>query len=93
MRASNSVAVFRACMLLALATLAPALRVVVVGGGGFVGSRVCRELVTAGCSKVVAVSRSGQPPAWTADEAWMQRVEWVAADAMDAGALEAALEG
>ena len=38
---------------------APPAKVVVVGGSGFVGSRVCDALRTAGVADVVSVSKSG----------------------------------
>lgn len=51
-------------------------KVVVLGGNGFVGSRVCKLLVQAGCD-VVSVSRSGLPPSWAAGkEDWVSRVTW-----------------
>lgn len=54
-------------------------KVAVFGGSGFVGSRVCKTLASAGCS-VVSVSRAGQPPAWAAQQAWSKQVEWLSAD-------------
>lgn len=56
-------------------------RVAVVGGSGFIGSRVCRELVDAGCS-VTSISRAGQPPSWAARESWHTKVAWRTADAL-----------
>merc|ERR1712050_580287 len=52
-------------------------KVTVVGGTGFVGSRVCQRLVEAGC-EVTSVSKSGSVPKWCASEAWTQNVKWVA---------------
>jgi nucleoside-diphosphate-sugar epimerase len=54
-------------------------RVTVLGGSGFVGSRVCKLLVQEGAA-VTSVSRSGKPPAWAAGEDWVKRVDWVAND-------------
>jgi nucleoside-diphosphate-sugar epimerase len=55
------------------------LRVVVFGGSGFVGRRVCQELVHAGVD-VVSVSRSGTlPPSFDSYE-WKNAVEWIQAD-------------
>ena len=56
-------------------------RVAVWGGSGFVGSRVCRTLVGAGCS-VVSLSRTGKPPPWCLSEGWSGEVEWQSADAL-----------
>mmetsp|Transcript_6755 Transcript_6755/g.9659 ORF Transcript_6755/g.9659 Transcript_6755/m.9659 type:complete len:403 (-) Transcript_6755:78-1286(-) len=57
-----------------------AYRVVVFGGSGFLGSRVCKNLVNCGC-EVISVSRSGNPPHWASSEKWCSSVEWLAADA------------
>ena len=73
-------------MLLLLTLASTAMRVAVFGGSGFIGSRVCQTLVTAGCS-VVSVSRAGQPPAWAASESWSKKVEWKSADALNDAAL------
>ena len=40
-----------------------------VGGSGFVGSRVCKLLVERGAD-VSAVSQSGAPPEWCANADW-----------------------
>ena len=66
-------------MLVALLTASFAFRVAVFGGSGFIGSRICQTLATAGC-EVVSISRAGQPPAWAADNSWSARVEWLSAD-------------
>lgn len=60
-----------------VASVAPARgkKVVVLGGNGFVGSRVCKALVDAGC-EVVSVSRSGTPPSWAAGSDWVGSVTW-----------------
>ena len=52
-----------------------ATKVVVLGGNGFVGSRVSKLLVQAGC-EVVSVSRSGAPPSWAGKEDWVSGVNW-----------------
>jgi UDP-glucose 4-epimerase len=49
---------------------------VVLGGGGFLGRQLCRNLVDMGFS-VRSVSRSGKPQA--GDEPWVSRVDWIAA--------------
>mmetsp|Transcript_33424 Transcript_33424/g.94647 ORF Transcript_33424/g.94647 Transcript_33424/m.94647 type:complete len:279 (-) Transcript_33424:654-1490(-) len=57
-------------------------KVVVLGGNGFVGSRVCKMLVNAGC-EVVSVSRTGAPPSWAAGkEAWVDSVAWTKGDVL-----------
>lgn len=48
-------------------------KLVIFGGNGFVGSRVCEEALKTGLS-VVSVNRSG-PPKQSAD--WIKGVEWV----------------
>ena len=53
-------------------TLLPKL--VVFGGNGYVGSRVCQQALAMGCG-VVNVSRSGRPRNLRGD--WLDQVEWV----------------
>jgi len=53
--------------------------ITVVGGTGFVGSRVVKNLVESGAA-VTSVSKSGRVPAWCADESWTTEVAWVAND-------------
>ena len=60
-----------------------AIKVTVLGGTGFVGSRVCKVLVSKG-AEVTSVSRSGSCPAWASDEPWTKEVKWVAADLLGA---------
>mmetsp|Transcript_42773 Transcript_42773/g.110923 ORF Transcript_42773/g.110923 Transcript_42773/m.110923 type:complete len:352 (-) Transcript_42773:244-1299(-) len=66
-----------------VASVAPARgkKVVVLGGNGFVGSRVCKALVDAGC-EVMSVSRSGTPPSWAAGSDWVGSVTWSKGDAL-----------
>lgn len=54
-------------------------KLVVFGGAGFVGSRVCQQGLAMGAS-VVSVNRSGRPHT-TGD--WVQQVQWVQGDALD----------
>lgn len=49
--------------------------VTVVGGTGFVGSRVCKYLVEAGAD-VTSVSKEGDMPKWCQSEEWAKSVEW-----------------
>jgi nucleoside-diphosphate-sugar epimerase len=69
-----------------------ALRVTVVGGTGFVGSRVCKSLVDKG-AEVTSVSKSGRVPAWAAGEAWTRDVRWASVDLLsgDEAATDAAI--
>lgn len=55
-------------------------KVTVVGGDGFIGSRVCRELVARGAT-VTSISRRGKPPAGAGD--WAKSVRWLAADVLE----------
>lgn len=59
-----------------------ASRVVVFGGSGFVGRRVCDALVNCGC-EVISVSRSGRPPPRDDDDDRADRVRWIARDLLD----------
>ncbi|KAI2501425.1 NAD(P)H-binding protein [Fragilaria crotonensis] len=59
------------------------LQVTVVGGTGFVGSRVCQILTAQGVS-VRSISKSGTVPKWCRDEEWSSQVTWSAVDLLDA---------
>lgn len=59
-------------------TLLPKL--VVFGGNGYVGSRVCQQALAMGCG-VVSINRSGRPRNLHGD--WLDQVEWVQGDALD----------
>nr|QKY15174.1 NAD dependent epimerase/dehydratase (TERH) [Polytomella parva] len=52
----------------------------VLGGRGFLGSRVCHEALSTGLH-VVGLSRSGTPP--FSKEPWVSQVEWARGDALD----------
>lgn len=63
-----------------LASAASALKVTVLGGTGFVGSRVCQALATSSrqqAVEVVSVSRTGEVPEWCKGEDWTKQVSWV----------------
>mmetsp|Transcript_165169 Transcript_165169/g.524772 ORF Transcript_165169/g.524772 Transcript_165169/m.524772 type:complete len:347 (+) Transcript_165169:45-1085(+) len=62
---------------------------VVLGGSGFVGSRICERLVASGAS-VTSISRSGGPPSGAG--AWAQTVNWVKGDVLTAD-LSGPLQG
>lgn len=56
-------------------------KLIVFGGNGFLGKRICQEAVTSGY-QVVSVSRSGKAPHSNElnDKQWIQEVQWTAAD-------------
>lgn len=65
------------------------MKVLVTGGSGFIGSEVARQAVGRGWD-VVALARRGRP---AGDEAWLDRVTWVAADALEPDGWRDRLEG
>lgn len=64
-------------------------RYAVFGGSGFIGSRVCKALVEAGCS-VASISRTGKCPEWATEVPWSAQVNWLAADMLSPPAQLAA---
>lgn len=77
----------------AAAETAPLSKVVVLGGSGFVGTRICERLVALGVPTVISISRSGRP-ASAPSGGWGDAVQWVSADAStDMDALSAACKG
>ncbi|CAK0763396.1 hypothetical protein CVIRNUC_003053 [Coccomyxa viridis] len=64
-------------------------KLLVFGGSGFVGSRVCEEALKTGLP-VVSVNRSGSPKL-SAD--WVSNVEWIQADVFDVGSWRDQLQG
>eukprot|EP00803_Ostreobium_quekettii_P006796 evm.model.scf_48.15 EVM.evm.TU.scf_48.15 scf_48:96368-101108(+) len=65
-------------------------KMVVFGGNGFVGSRVCEQGVNMGL-KVVSVSRSGRP-GWLS-AAWAGHVDWQKGDALEPASYSEILKG
>ncbi|HYJ80130.1 MAG TPA: NAD(P)H-binding protein [Longimicrobiaceae bacterium] len=65
------------------------MKLLVLGGSGFIGREVCRQAVAAG-HQVAALARSGAP---RGDAPWLEAVRWVVADALDPGAWAGHLEG
>ncbi|KAL3163381.1 hypothetical protein ABBQ32_009766 [Trebouxia sp. C0010 RCD-2024] len=64
-------------------------KLIVFGGNGFVGTRVCEEALQTGLA-VVSINRSGAPKATAA---WTSDVEWVSADALDPEQWREQLQG
>ena len=75
-----------------LVTVGGALKVSVLGGSGFVGSRVCKSLVSKGAD-VTSLSKTGKVPEWASAEPWASSVQWVAVDLLSSGdaAIDAAM--
>lgn len=74
---------------------AHSLNVAVVGGSGFVGSRIVKLLSGKEGVSVTSLSRSGRAPTWAVGEAWVNSVKWESLDVVDEGdaALDKALVG
>lgn len=59
--------------------------ILVLGGSGYIGRRICKELVDAtedgDSTKVVSISRNGKPPSWATslggNDSWSEKVEWI----------------
>jgi len=66
---------------LPLPSKAASANVAVLGGSGFVGSRICENLVNRGAA-VTSISRSGGPPPGAGP--WAQRVTWLQGDVLTA---------
>ncbi|KAF8820045.1 hypothetical protein IE077_003642 [Cardiosporidium cionae] len=56
------------------------MKILVLGGSGYVGAQICRKAVQKGL-EVVSLSRHG-PPKRFLDTIWAQQVEWKQADAL-----------
>eukprot|EP01024_Parvocaulis_polyphysoides_P031790 TRINITY_DN2863_c0_g2_i1.p1 TRINITY_DN2863_c0_g2~~TRINITY_DN2863_c0_g2_i1.p1 ORF type:complete len:387 (-),score=47.15 TRINITY_DN2863_c0_g2_i1:165-1325(-) len=65
-------------------------KLLVFGGNGFVGSRVCQEAINMGMG-VVSINRSGRPK--NISENWIENVDWVAGDAFDVTTYQSQLSG
>ena len=77
----------RSLLVFVLSASSEALKVTVVGGTGFVGTRVCKILAEKG-AEVTSVSKSGTAPS----EPWASSVTWKAVDLLgDSAALDAAM--
>ncbi len=56
--------------------------VLLLGGSGYIGRRICKELIeSAGdedTTRVVSISRNGKPPSWALDSSsWSDKVKWI----------------
>jgi nucleoside-diphosphate-sugar epimerase len=60
-------------------------RVLVLGGSGFVGKALCRELIKIG-AEVFSISRSGNPIKNPLDDPLLQKVNWIKGNALDSHA-------
>ena len=60
------------------------MQLLVVGGSGFLGRKICREAVKQGWG-VTSVSRGGRPQSLHSPfaEAWSNKVHWLRGDALD----------
>eukprot|EP00638_Chattonella_subsalsa_P004181 CAMPEP_0117760118 /NCGR_PEP_ID=MMETSP0947-20121206/16407_1 /TAXON_ID=44440 /ORGANISM="Chattonella subsalsa, Strain CCMP2191" /LENGTH=255 /DNA_ID=CAMNT_0005580683 /DNA_START=210 /DNA_END=977 /DNA_ORIENTATION=- len=68
-------------------------KVAVLGGSGFVGSRVCEVLAERGCS-VTSVSRTGTIPSWAESKDWAEGVSWEQGNVLtDEAKVKALLKG
>ena len=58
--------------------------IVVFGGNGYVGSRICEEAILQGYN-VTSISRSGMKPLWISNkkDSWVNKVNWVKGDGSD----------
>lgn len=65
-------------------------KIVVLGGRGFVGSRVCQEALNTGLA-VVGISPSGTPP--VVKEPWASSVQWVRGNALEPNTYQSYLDG
>jgi len=66
-----------------------AKRVLVLGGTGYLGSRICKEAVSRGFN-VVGASRRGVNP--QPNDKLLEQVQWEAVDAIDSDALKSLIE-
>mmetsp|Transcript_13110 Transcript_13110/g.19288 ORF Transcript_13110/g.19288 Transcript_13110/m.19288 type:complete len:311 (+) Transcript_13110:157-1089(+) len=65
-----------------------ALQVTVVGGTGFVGSRVCKLLADQDEVSVTSLSKTGRIPEWCKQDSWTQDVTWKAVDLLSSKDLD-----
>ena len=56
--------------------------IIVFGGNGFIGSRLCRQLIIQGYD-VISISRTGECPIQYKSEIWANKVQWFKGNALD----------
>eukprot|EP01083_Nonionella_stella_P172692 593457_1 len=56
--------------------------VIVVGGNGYIGSRMCEQAILNGFN-VISISRSGVKPSWLSTSVWAEKVQWAKGDALE----------
>ena len=61
--------------------------ILVFGGSGYVGSRICEEAILNGF-KVVSITRSGSKPSWAINKEWSKNVTWEKGDALSTDSLQ-----
>ncbi|KAF8822454.1 hypothetical protein IE077_003718 [Cardiosporidium cionae] len=66
------------------------MKILVLGGSGYVGAQICRKATQSGMD-VVSISRNGAPKRFL-DMLWAQQVEWKQADALSAEVYPPLLE-
>lgn len=66
-------------------------KLIVFGGNGFVGTRVCEEALQTGLA-VVSISRSGAPKS-APSASWTSQVDWLSADAFETEQWRDQLQG
>ena len=67
-------------------------KIVVLGGTGFVGSRITQQLSESG-NRVIAISRSGDIPEWAKKYDFVNDVEWIQGDVNDALLMQKVMRG
>ncbi|CEL95746.1 unnamed protein product [Vitrella brassicaformis CCMP3155] len=67
------------------------MKILVLGGNGFVGSQICRKAIERGI-EVVSLSRRGKATDKIAKEPWAKEVQWVAGSALDPPSFRSHLE-
>jgi nucleoside-diphosphate-sugar epimerase len=80
-------ALFLVLVVCAVLDASHALSVAVIGGTGFVGSRVCESLASKGAT-ITSLSKSGTVPKWAEDDAWAKQVTWKSVDLLTASPEE-----
>jgi len=69
-------------LIFSLEIMAAKQTIIVVGGNGYVGSRMCEQAILSGYN-VVSISRSGTRPSWLKTTDWSQQVQYAQGDALE----------